>query len=401
MLTITKSEKNSMIFENLYLILYSVILTINLLGTTMFYIPWPKFTTIVLLEVMLIILGAKIILIDKRNNKEMFLYLILFIGFFGAFLNTGYAFLIFDLILILGAKNVSFKKVIKLFCVISGIIIIITMLSSQFGLVENLIYERGNRSRISFGFEYPTDFTAHIFYLVMGYCYLRKEKLMYLELAGIFALSLFTYIFCDARTNAISLFMTFAVFLYLKIRNQASGKKGTCYVMNPKFSKILAFAMPLCAFAFIALTFLYHFQPTNSLMKAINKLVSGRLELGAVGFERYGFSFFGNAFQMNGFGGSTSPRMDYFFLDSSYVLLLIRYGSLVLLAVLVIFSLVSLRAEKQKDFHLLWILALIAVQCTIEHHLLEIAYNPFLFLLLTESLSLKKSYLHPLTIHGK
>ena len=367
----------------------------------MFSISWPKFTTIVLLEVMLIIIGAKIILIDKRNNKEMWLYLILFVIFFGAFLKTKYAFLIFDLILILGAKNVSFKKIIRLFCAISGIIIIITILSSQLGLVENLIYERGNRSRISFGFEYPTDFTAHIFYLVMGYCYLRKDKLIYLELAGIFGLSLFTYFFCDARTNAISLFLTFAVFLYLKIRNQVSEKKGTRYVVNPKFSKILTFAMPLCAFSFILLTFLYHFQPTNALIKAINNLVSGRLELGAIGFEQYGISLFGNAFQMNGFGGSTAPRMDYFFLDSSYVLLLIRYGILVLLAGLVIFSIVSLRAEKQKDFHLLWIMALIAVQCTIEHHLLEVAYNPFLFLLLAESGPVDIADLQLYKIHRK
>ena len=90
---------------------------------------------------------------------------------------------------------------------------------------------------------------------------------------------------------------------------------------------------------------------------------------------------------MFGYGGSTTPPSDYFFLDSSYVLILIRYGILIFLAVLIIFVFSSLRAEKQKNIALLWILTLIAIQCMTEHHLLDIAYNPFLFLIFSETVS--------------
>lgn len=39
---------------------------------------------------------------------------------------------------------------------------VVTIAGSQLGIVENLIY--GNR--ISLGFNYPTDFAAHIFSLL-------------------------------------------------------------------------------------------------------------------------------------------------------------------------------------------------------------------------------------------
>jgi hypothetical protein len=381
-----QSEKGQRLFRAFYLIIYSVTLVKTFLDTTMFRIPWPDLTEVILLELTIIFIIPKILLLDKHSTKEIWLFILLAVCFLGAFIHTGYGFLLCNLILILGAKNVPFKKLIRVYCTIAGTLLVITMVSSQVGLVENLVYIR-NGSRISFGFNYPTDFTAHIFYLVMGYCYLRKGNLAYPGLAGILGLSVFSYIFCDAKTNALCLLLTFGVFLYLKIRNRISAKNGCLYVLNPKCSRILTFTMPICALCFISLTYLYHDQTSNTILTTINNLVSGRLQLGSIGLERYGIHLFGSAFQMIGLGGSTTPRVGYFFLDSSYVLLLIRYGILMLLAVMIIFVRSSLRAEKQKDVALLWILALIALQCTIEHHLLEIAYNPFLFLIFSETVS--------------
>jgi hypothetical protein len=378
-----KHKKKKELFIAFYLIIYSLFLIKTFLDTTMFKISWPDITLFILFELAIIFIGTKVLLIDKHSKNEMLFSIFLAVCFLGTYINTGYISLIAVLILILGAKDAPSRKLIQLYCVIAGIILVITILSSQVGLVENLVYG----SRISFGFNYPTDFTAHIFYLVMGYCYLRKEKLTYPELAGILGLGIFSYVFCVARTNAICLLLTSAVFLYLKIRNHVSDKKGSPYVMNPKISRILVFSMPICAFLFIGLTFLYHYLPNNSILMTINSIVSTRLHLGSTGLELYGIHLFGSAFQMVGFGGSTTPPEDYFFLDSSYVLLLIRYGIMVFLAVVTIFVASALRAEKQKDNYLLWILMLIAIQCMIEHHLLEIAYNPFLFLIFSDTVS--------------
>jgi len=383
----TKRQKSQKLFTTLYLIIYSLLLIITFLDTTMFSIKWPNQTMIILLELATTFIIIKVLLIDKLSRNEIIFFIFLSISFLGTCIYTEYGFLVFNLILILGAKNVPFKKILWLYCAIAGSILIITMISSQMGLVENLVYIRNGKSRISFGFNYPTDFTAHIFYLILGYCYLRKETLTNPELTSILGLSVFSYIFCDARTNVFCMVLTFAVFLYLKLRNHISDKADCHYVMNPKFSRVLVFSMPICAIFFISLTFLFNDQTNNIILNIINSLVSNRLYLGNIGLERYGIHLFGSTFQMFGYGGSTTPPSDYFFLDSSYVLILIRYGILIFLAVLIIFVFSSLRAEKQKNIALLWILTLIAIQCMTEHHLLDIAYNPFLFLIFSETVS--------------
>lgn len=375
------------VFTEYYLIIYSIWLVITFLNTTMFRINYPSLLQIVLIEITVIFVGIKVIFIDKFDRTYILLSILLIVSFGGCFIYTGYVFLLTLLFLIIGAKNIPFKKLIQIYCWITGIFIIITVIASQIGLIENLIYER-NGQRISFGFNYPTDFTAHIFFFVMAYSYLRKDKLTYLELLCILGLSVFSYIFCDARTNALCLLLSFAIFLYLKIRNNISVKKGYYYKINANFRKFLVYSLPICAFFIIGMTVLYYYYPDNNIVSSFDNLFSHRQKLGSIGLEKYGVKLFGSSFQMFGFGGKITPPKEYFFLDSSYVLILIRYGVLVLISTIIIFVYSSYQTERQNNIYLLWILALIALQCMIEHHLLEIAYNPFILI----CFSLKNNY---------
>jgi len=312
---------------------------------------------------------------QEFSHKEKLLNLLLFISCAGSAISSGYAFLLVPLLFIISAKGISFRKLVQIYCVVAGVLLFLTVAGSQLGIVENLVYGK----RISFGFNYPTDFAAHVFFFVLAYCYLRKDRLTYVELAGILGLSIFTMVFSHARTNSICLFLTFAVFLYLKVRTEVSSRKGTDYKMSPNLSKVLIFSMPICAALIIGLTVLYHYWPTNAYLITLNNLFSTRLHLGSLGLERYGIHLFGSPFSMVGWGGSTAPpEAEYFFLDSSYVLMLIRYGIMVFVSAITIFVINSWRALKQNDYTLLCILALISLQCVMEHHLLEIAYNPFL-----------------------
>lgn len=62
--------------------------------------------------------------------------------------------------------------------------ILLTIILSQTGLVENLIYDQHGRIREAFGFVYPTDFAAQIFFLFAAWACLRELRITYLELAG-------------------------------------------------------------------------------------------------------------------------------------------------------------------------------------------------------------------------
>ena len=380
-------EKSQRIFENIYLFLYAAMLFVELLNTTMFPFAWTEIAGIYVFFASFIVLGVKAALIDRRSTREILIKALLFVAFMGMFFATHYLFVLYSFILIVGAQDVPFRKIIRIYCIAAAVVLASTVIASQLGLVKNLIYVQGDRTRISFGFIYPTDFTALLFYFAMAYGYLRKERISYPELAGILGLGIVSDVFCDARTNSILLIMAAAVFLYLKIRSRAAVRSGRAYVMHPVLSKLLVWAMPVCAAGLIGVTFLFTILENNAVLKKLDSILTGRLNWGSLGIKNYGVHLFGKVIHLYGWGGSTTPPKQYFMLDSSYVLLLLRYGILVLLCVLLIFVLSSLRAEKQRDYTLLWILAFIAVQCAMEHHLIEAAYNPFLVLFFADTMA--------------
>ena len=120
------------------------------------------------------------------------------------------------------------------------------------------------------------------------------------------------------------------------------------------------------------------YQAESLFWQSLNKLTTSRLSLGKKGITEYGFSWFGQFIPMVGSGGGTEPRPNYFFLDSSYINILLCMGTVVFCIVCVLYVRLSVRAYRQGNVVFLIILLCAALQCTIEHHMLEIAYNPFL-----------------------
>ena len=439
-------------FTQAYLIIYVVMLVFAFLKTTMFASPGILMAIEIINGIAAVLIVIKIFLVDQPDRRAILINFVIAACFAGSAIFSGYTELSAVMLLIIGARHVPFVKIVRLFCIVTGTLIVITIVASQVGLVTNLVYP-GKGS--TFGFNYTTDFGAHLFYWIMALCYLLKEKMNRFVLSGILLLSLFVYDFAGARTNAVCLLLTAMIFMYFYLKG--STKLGS------RLSQGLTLAMPLLAFGFIGLTVLYYLLPNNAILMLFDRVVSGRLQLGSIGLAAYGVKLFGSEFIMVGFGrisqystgsnllasasnllvlarfgmmaamvlafsnlvmamrtkikkwpglyvlmipvvivlvyillqlimgqratlagdgNSHVPVPDYFFLDSSYVLLLIRYGLLAFAATLLIFVLIARRAQRQRDYTLLIILALITLQSMIEHHLIEIAYNPFILALL-------------------
>ena len=85
-------------------------------------------------------------------------------------------------------------------------------------------------------------------------------------------------------------------------------------------------------------------------------------------FNKYGIKLFGTAFDMIGGGNETIIRPGYNFVDSSFCMILVRYGWIVLLAVFLIYFIVERKALKAGDRKLMVAFALISVHSAIEHH---------------------------------
>jgi len=73
----------------------------------------------------------------------------------------------------------------------------------------------------------------------------------------------------------------------------------------------------------------------------------------------------------------------YFFLDSSYINILLQYGILVLAMLIALSVWIMFRLMKAQMPERMFILAVVFLCCVMEQHLMEIAYHPFWLMALT------------------
>ena len=74
-----------------------------------------------------------------------------------------------------------------------------------------------------------------------------------------------------------------------------------------------------------------------------------------------------------------SSGLSYFMLDCSYINILLQFG-VVLFCALVVLQIIWLIQDYQTGrLFFIMIYIIICIQCAVEHHYLDIAYNPLLF----------------------
>ena len=112
----------------------------------------------------------------------------------------------------------------------------------------------------------------------------------------------------------------------------------------------------------------------NEFYAKLNQLLSGRLQMGQQAFTEYGLSIWGQEI----------PQMG-FCLDSSYVLVLLEKG-LVLFLMMCMLSVMAGIKSIVSNKYTVFLLMIIALQCVVEHHWMELSYNYFLFVLLASGM---------------
>ena len=367
--------------EKLFLSVFLVHVLFMCLQTTMFKFPNIIFAIEKYLALLLIVL--KIIVFDKYNNKLLLFSAVLLID---AFLVMGVSkyqdVLIFSIVL-LGSKDVDFVKLLKIYTIGVVVVLLTAFVASRLDIIEDLVYIRDYVvERNSFGTIYPTDFAAHIFFLLCAYYYVIRDSIQTRHLlAGIF-ISTLVYAFCDTRLDSITmLFLVIGVSLIRFSNPLILDKDGPL----SRFKGVVISTIPyIPIMGFLFMHFMsYFFQPSMTFFRLFDTLLSGRLKLGNKALEDYGLTLFGQTVPMNGYGGSLiSLGGNYFFIDCSYLLVYLRYGVLFLLLVFLIHYWCC---KKYKgDMSYLVILTVVVINCVVAHHMIELAYNPFYLALLAK-----------------
>ena len=376
----------------IFYLAYSIILFKNLIdhSTIQVFFPTDSFLYNYIFRILCYVLVLiKFLTQDRLTKRQLVLYagLLLLSGIIFLCSNEGY---VVDIaVLVVGAHGVDFKSIVKLFFVITSIAIVFLMLLSICGVIINFkIYgEYGGQelARYSFGSTYPTDFAASIFYVELAYSYLRKNKHNFLYLLFWLAVGLFVWFFCRARLNTI-LIICLAVAMFINAK-------------FPKFYKykviklILVCSMILCCVVAILLHALYSVD--NSLLFKLNNALSDRLRLGNKGINDYGFSLFGTSVEMNG-NGFTTKEVDwskgYFFIDCGFLKIALTNGIIYLLFFVAVFTAAARGAVKSGNTVLAIIILFLALTSIVDHHIVEVGYNPFIFVMSGVLLNFSNGY---------
>lgn len=288
---------------------------------------------------------------------------------------------------IIGARNVDFRKLIKLYFVIGVTLLIFVMLSSSMGLIKNLVYHRvqTNTLRQSFGTVYPTDFAAHVLYLILAYVYLKFEKVSWIDYILFIVIAYLLIVFCDARLNSIAILLIIPVTWI--------GKRARQDKIISKFIASLYWIIPT-VFCLLSLI-LTVFYTNNSIFRKINQVTSGRLVLSHTAYRKYGFSLFGTKVVEHGWGGTKGLNLfkddpgKYFFIDSSYVRIIVFFGIIALFLVVLTMTIISWRSMHYEVFALASIMVIVSISAIVEQRLIDLSYDPFLLALFATTNYLK------------
>lgn len=363
-------------WEIIYLILLAFFVGMRFMLSTMFTIYWPKYfyRTLTVIGVVLVLLH--LMMAKDISKKEIAAMLIVTFVFMMSHYVSGYDFLVDLLILILGAYRVNFRNILKTYIAVWSVLLVVTIIGAMTGLAENLVYyqgESGERVRMALGICYPTDLAAYVAFLMFAYVCVRDEYITYLEIGVMAVFAGAVYYITDARTDFVVMLLLIASIFILKKIKKCTIQK----ILHNKFIIAIPAVFTIISWG---LTIIYLYNDNMLLEKIDSSVLSNRLYFGSQAIRHYSINAFGQYVIEHGFGGSVEWPNYYFFIDSSYISIGIKYGICFLLLILLMHFVMIRKINKMEKYVLTVAFLIILLQSTMEHHLIQYWYNPYMLL---------------------
>ncbi len=331
------------------------------------------FTRSYLFESILFAIGillsfVKIFVVDKASIKfKLCAVLFVLFGFLSYSLFTNSLSILITILLVLSAVNMNESFILKVYFVVSAFFLVLMTVASLIGIIPDWVFVlRDGISKHSFGSVYPTDYVSRVMFMCLIGLYLYAEKLKVIHVSVIVFLAGVLFYFTGAKINVVCILLTVLLFYF--------GKK--CSVFKFVSEKLMVFLMPLFAVMITLLSVLY--SPSNSFWNALNLFMNDRLLYGHQAFSDIGVSLFGKDVLWVGVSGAISGA-EYNFVDASYLNCLFSFGVIGLISFVAAFTLICMKKRGHIGF--MFVILIISLNAVFEHHLFDVAYNPFLLLL--------------------
>lgn len=303
-------------------------------------------------------------------SKSILIMIVFVLSFCGSRSKT---YILYFLIM-LAAVHVKDRYIVEICCISQLCVLIPCVLLSQLVPKWDFIFVHETRIRHGLGLSYALVAPVMFFYLLLGYIYIRREKISYFEYIVAAVIGVWLFKMTDSR---MAFFMTELCVLYFVWAKLW----GNRWRIQRKFSRLL-FLLPWII-SFFSILIHYIYNPRSSMWRLLNRLLSGRLSYGKDAFDKYGINLFGAPVQWIGYTAKTpdtTSAVGYNYVDCSYVQILVSYGLIFLFVVLLLYTCVVCRAIKIGDYFLVSIIFFVLMMAITEPRLMNFAYNPFVML---------------------
>ena len=278
------------------------------------------------------------------------------------------------------AYNISFRKIIKYFLLINVTIWLLTTFAAVVHILPNIsgddreildainLESSGETAwRYNYGYNYPTDYAAHLTYICIMWFVIRGRNVRYYDYVLFLLGAIHVYRNCDARLDTICIVLTLLLFF---IYNHSSHSSFWSWRI---VKKGIIYASVMAAALIILLTCQYRVYPTDEIIMAIDLLSSGRLNLGAKALDEYGISVLGQYIK---FYYHDDP-VRYNFIDSSFVQLLIVYGVLFFLFSLFCHIYINKKNMEKLQLYVPLAICIVSLHSVVFQGLMNFQFNPF------------------------
>lgn len=373
--------KGSQIYFLAFIIYFLPTFLIDTTFSVTFGDHWLRLLSYISLPMLLF----KILILDGWKKKQLFLiFVVLVIGLISWRVAQDSQ-LLMIIPFVIGAKNVRLRDIMSWYVYLCGTLMLSVAVFSLLGIIPHLIFYSDTRpTRYSLGMNYPSEIAAHSLYLMLAYCYLRFGKLKWFD----YLIILVNGVACMLITNTRLDFIATVIVIPIMIIAQRAFKG---YRWSQAFASFWWMAVPILSLVTIFSS--YFFNPSNPIFYKANSLASGRLALGYEAFHKCQVSLFGNNIVERSFVGTKGLKLargvnevgkQYFYIDSSYMRMLLLWGVLMFILIVFCLTFIAIRSTVHRTFIMSAIILVASLNFMFEPNIIKIIYDPFLLALLAK-----------------
>ena len=363
----------------IFFISYGLFLVMSLLRTTLYYhyLGGTKFKLGFVFCVLLVIAGDFFL---NTNTRRMIVGLLITCAYIAVSFLTqegeNMYFFVSAAIFVYASRNIPFRKIAKFSVAVLALLMLFVIASSQIGIIKDFVSDDG-RNRHYLGFRYALYPSTVLMNITMLYVYIRKQRIMWLEILALAAFNAAIYVVTGSRLAVIISFVVCFMAAFLKVWPEfLSAKKVLKYIIS----------MAFIIFAALSLFMSVKFNENSAIQSKLNDVLSGRLYYQKEAMDRYGFSVLGNDVELKGEGLTAEGEKvyktgddEYFYIDNNYVSWFVINGAVFFVMIVGLCTAMCIRSVRyERQGYLLMILALMALFCMIQDTFLNVHFNTFL-----------------------